>query len=158
MVYFPRPYTSPYKNLYFQFSLTVYFRRPLSFNAKACSFRKKTVHFQSGPYTLYMTHLFYKFLSYVFKLSMMFSNPVNFETCFQVNSHISKFILAFPSEYWWFQVNNRVSKLIVYQSYGYKFTITFRIPVNIEGFITYKIEYEIVLVLRKVVLELELVL
>ena len=46
-----------------------------------------------------------------------------------------------------------------YQSYVYKFTITFRIPVNMEGFITeYKMEYEVLLVLRKVVLELEVVL
>ena len=47
-IYFRRPYTSPFK--------TVYFHKPLSFNLKAYSFPRKAVYFQSRPYTftLYM--------------------------------------------------------------------------------------------------------
>ena len=52
-----------------------------------------------------------------------------------------------------------VSKLILLPSYISKFLITFGIPVDIEDLITeYEMKYEVVLVLKKVVLVLVLVL
>ena len=47
--------------------------------------------------------------------------------------------------------------ILMFPSYVSKFTITFRISVGIEDFITeYEMEYEVVLVLKKVVLVLVL--